>query len=98
MKLHLLFSFVLFICAAALVQADPILPYQQPILQQINSDISGGTGDANTLNKALNTYQRNSRSLNGDIGILRDLNNLLGTTPNYPALLENAALAYLTDF
>jgi hypothetical protein len=99
MKLHLLLSSALLIFATiAIVHADPILPYQQPIAQQLTNDIDGGTGDANTLNRALTTYHRASRSLSGDIGILRDLNNLLASNPNYPTLLSNAASAYLTDF
>ena len=78
--------------------ADPIRPYQQPIEQQLQADINGGTGDLNTLNRALNTYHRASRTLSSDIGILRDLNSLLADQPNYPALLSDAANAYLVDF
>ena len=78
--------------------AEPILPYQQPIAQQLQSDITAGSGDVTTLNRALSTYNRTSRSLSGDIGILRDLNALLASNPNYPSLLANAANAYLGDF
>lgn len=78
--------------------AQPILPYQQPIAQQLQDDINAGSGDLNTLNRALNTYNRTSRSLSGDIGILRDLNSLLASNPNYPSLLADAANAYLGDF
>lgn len=100
MKFHqLLVCSVLWIFAASpLLHADPVLPYQDPIRQQIESDLSGGGGDVNTLNKALDTYHRNSRSLSGDIGILRDLNALLADMPNYPALLAAAADAYRGDF
>jgi hypothetical protein len=97
MKLH--FAPVLLSLAMALVMnADPILPYQQPIFLQISNDLEVGTGDATALNKALDAYGRNSKSLNGDIGILRDLNNLLADEPNYPALLANAIGGYTTDF
>jgi hypothetical protein len=97
MKLH--FAPVLLSLATALfVNADPILPYQQPIFQQITNDLEMGTGNATALNKALTTYERNSKSLSGDIGILRDLNNLLADEPNYPALLANAISSYTTDF
>jgi hypothetical protein len=78
--------------------AEPILPYQQPIAQQLQNDITAGSGDLNTLNRALSTYNRTSRSLASDIGILRDLNALLASNPNYPSLLSNAANAYLGDF
>lgn len=101
MKMHLLLSSMLIIGAALPVSdacADPILPYQQPIEQQLTADLAGGSGDAKTLNKALDTYHRTSKSLSGDIGILRDLNNLLAETPNYPALLAGAADAYANDF
>ena len=95
-------SSLLMICVAPLLvfraHADPILPYQRPIEQQLTNDINAGTGDANTLNKALDTYHRTSKNLNGDISILRDLNKLLAETPNYPALLADAASAYLLDF
>ena len=97
MKLR--FAPVLLSLATALfVHADPILPYQQPIFQQITNDLEAGTGDTAALNKALNAYERNSKSLSGDIGILRDLNNLLADEPNYPALLADAISAYTTDF
>jgi hypothetical protein len=78
--------------------AQPILPYQQPIEQQLRDDIAAGSGDLKTLNRALDAYNRTSRSLTGDIGILRDLNSLLATNPNYPTLLSDAANAYLGDF
>jgi hypothetical protein len=101
MKTPVLLGCLLLVASVALVfeaGADPILPYQQPIAQQLTNDIAGGAGDANILNKALSTYHRSSKSLQGDISILRDLNDLLATTPNYPALLAEAAAAYLTDF
>ena len=97
MKLH--FAPVLLSLAAVMfVNADPLLPFQKPIFQQITNDMENGGVDANTLDKALNIYQRTSRSLSGDIGILRDLNSLLADEPNYPTLLANAAAAYTTDF
>jgi len=98
MKKHLLLLSLCFVAMLAPLHADPILPYQQPIAAQLTNDLNSGGGDTATLNKALDTYHRNSKSLNGDISILRDLNNLLATTPNYPALLANAAADYLTDF
>jgi hypothetical protein len=101
MKMHLLLSSLLIMGAALPVSeacADPILPYQQPIEQQLTNDLAMGSGDANTLTKALDTYHRTSKSLSSDIGILRDLDNLLAETPNYPALLTNAANDYLNDF
>lgn len=97
MKLHFA-PVLLSLATALLVNADPILPYQQPIFQQITNDLEAGTGDTTALNKALNAYERNSKSLSGDIGILRDLNNLLAEEPNYPALIANAISAYTTDF
>ena len=78
--------------------ADPILPYQQPIEQQLNSDIMGGSPDTATLNRALTAYQKNSKSLRGDITILRNLNNLLDDVAGYDSLLSTAALDYQSDF
>lgn len=101
MKMHVRFHALLFAATAALIptaSADPILPYQQPIAQQLMSDITAGTGKQATLNKALNAYHKTSRSLSGDITILKNLNDLLAAEPNYPALLANAALAYQNDF
>lgn len=99
MKVHLLLCPALLMMASAVTAfADPILPYQQPIAQQLTNDIEGGSGDLDTLNKALDTFHRTSKSLNGDISILRDLNNLLASNPNYPTLLADAAAAYLGDF
>jgi hypothetical protein len=77
--------------------ADPILPFQQPIADQIQVDLTASPGDA-TLTRAQKTYDRTSKSLSGDISILRDLNSLLGTITNYPALLSDAANLYQADF
>jgi hypothetical protein len=102
MKMHLLLRSLLMVCAASFAaldtSADPILPYQQPIADHLDGDISGGFGDARTLNHALSTFHRRSRSLAADIGILRDLNRLLASEPNYPALITNAVGGYLGDF
>ena len=102
MKMHFVLVSSLMICAApvALFQAcaDPILPYQQPIEQQLTNDLAIGNGDGNTLNRALAAFHRTSKSLSSDIAILRDLNHLLDETPNYPALLTNAVVSYTADF
>jgi hypothetical protein len=98
MKVHFLLCSALFVAAVLTTHADPILPYQQPIAQQLTNDIEGGSGDLTTLNRALDTFHRTSKSLNGDISILRDLNNLLASNPNYPTLLADAAAGYLGDF
>src|SRR5438046_2711774 len=102
MKMHVPLHSLFTACAAmALVSqmaADPLLPFQQPSAQQLNDDITAGTGDQGTFNKALNAYHRVSRSLNNDIEILRSLNNLLANEPNYPALLSTAANTYQSDF
>ena len=78
--------------------ADPILPYQQPIAAQLNNDLNAHTGDLKTLNKALDAYHKTSKSLNGDLTILKNLNSLLDTTAGYAPLLSDAAANYLTDF
>lgn len=99
MKMHLpVCSMLVAFTLIPFASADPILPYQQPIQQQLTTDIAGGAGDLNTLNKALNAYQKASRSLNGDISILRNLNELLADQPSYPALIVDAANAYGNDF
>jgi len=102
MKMPLLVRLFPIVCAvmplAFRATADPILPYQQPIAQQLMNDINAGGGNVNTLNRALSTYHRASRSLNADMGILRDLNSLLASEPNYPSLLSDSANAYLGDF
>jgi hypothetical protein len=102
MKMHFVPGSLLIVCAASMLVfnagADPVLPYQQPIADQLQNDIDSGTGDAATLNRGLSIYHLASRSLSADIGILRDLNSLLAATPNYLALLSNAANAYQSDF
>ena len=102
MKMHLLLPCLLIGCAAPFLvfqsSADPILGYQQPIAQQLTTDLGSGTGDANTLNRALAIFHRLSRSLSGDLGILRDLNGILVGDANYRPLLSDAANAYLSDF
>jgi hypothetical protein len=100
MKTQALFSSLVLVATVALLDAgaDPILPYQQPIAQQLTDDIAGGTGNQDAFNKALSAYHRASRSLSGDMGILRSLNDLLANEPNYPALLSAAADAYQNDF
>ena len=102
MKMPLLLRPLLIVCAASFIlsnaSAEPILPYQQPIGQQLTNDIDSASGDAGLLNRALSTYIRPSHSLSGDVDILHDLNSLLATTPNYPALLADAANGYQNDF
>jgi hypothetical protein len=99
MKIHLLVGPVLLGCVLVpFAPADPILPYQQPIEQQLTTDLNGGAGNAATLNRALNAYHRASRSLSGDISILRSLNDLLASESGYASLLADAANAYLADF
>ena len=102
MKMHLLLNSLLTISAASLLVfragADPILPYQLPIAQQLTNDIDSGTGDQRTFGSANRAYHQRSRSLSGDITILRSLNSLLAEEPNYPTLLKMAADNYLADF
>ncbi len=101
MKLRFLLSSLSCAVSATLVfqaGADPILPYQQPIEQQLTSDINGGIGDLRTLNSALRSYHKTSKSLSGDTTILRSLDKLLAATPTYVPLLSNAANAYQSDF
>jgi hypothetical protein len=50
------------------------------------------------LNRALAAYGKTSRSISGDISILRNLNGLLANEAGYASLLGDAANAYLTDF
>ena len=78
--------------------ADPILPYQQPIAAQLNNDLNAHTGDLKTLSKALDAYHKISKSLNGDVTILKNLNSLLDNTAGYAPLLSDAATSYLADF
>jgi hypothetical protein len=102
MKMHLLFNSWLMVGAASLLvfraAADPILPYQQPIAEQLTNDINSGTGHQRTFASANDVFNRRSRSLYGDISILRDLNSLLHDEPNYPTLIKTAADNYLADF
>jgi hypothetical protein len=102
MKMHLLFKSLLTLGAASLLVfragADPILPYQLPIAQQLTNDINSGAGNQRAFGSANREYNRHSRSLSGDITILRNLNSLLADEPNYPALLKTAADDYLADF
>jgi hypothetical protein len=100
MKMCLLLRPLLSIACATLVlcaNADPILPYQQPIADQLAIDQGINNGDK-TINKAVNTFHKTSKSLNSDISILRSLNKLLADTPGYASLLDNAANAYQSDF
>jgi hypothetical protein len=92
---------LLLVASAALVlssSADPILPYQDPIAAQLTSDLNAGTGDAQTLNRALSAYHKTSKSLKSDIGILQNLNSILADTAGYPPLLLSASGAYQSDF
>ena len=101
MKMRFLQFPLLLIASAALVvssSADPILPYQDPIAAQLNADLNAGTGDAQTLNRALTAYHKTSKSLKSDIGILQNLNSLLADTAGYPPLLLSASVAYQSDF
>jgi len=102
MKMHLLFNSRLAIGAASLLVlravADPILPYQLPIGQQLTNDINSGTGNQAAFASANRAYHRHSSSLSGDINILGSLNDLLRNDPNYPTLLKTAADDYLADF
>jgi len=101
MKMHVVIRSLLLVAISALAfdaSADPILPYQQPIARQLTNDIAAGTGDQNTYNKALNAYHKTSKTLSSDINILKSLNDLLASEPNYPALLSEAAFAYQNDF
>ena len=101
MKMCLLLGSWLLAASAALVlnsSADPVLPYQQPIAQQLTNDLAMHVGDAKTLNSALTTFHRTSKSLSGDTSILRGLDKLLAGTSNYIPLLSNAARAYQLDF
>lgn len=77
--------------------ADPILPFQQPIADQLNNDLAINSSDK-TLNAALNKFHKTSKSLSGDITILRGLNSLLMDTAGYPPLLDAAANDYQSDF
>lgn len=101
MKMRFLQLPLLLIASVALVassSADPILPYQDPIAAQINADLNSGTGDAQTLNRALSAYHKNSKSLKSDVGILQNLNSILADTAGYPPLLLSASAAYQSDF
>src|SRR5260370_240835 len=102
MKMHLLLNSWLAVSAASLLvfraAADPILPYQLPIAQQLPNDINSGTGNQQAFASANREYHSSSHSLSGDIAILRDLNRLLDEEPNYPTLLKTAADDYLADF
>ncbi len=101
MKMRFLQLPSLLFASAALVissSADPILPYQDPIAAQLTADLNAGTGDAQTLNRALSAYHKTSKSLKSDIGILKNLNSILADTAGYPPLLLGASVAYQSDF
>ncbi len=102
MKMHLLLNSLLAFGAISLLGlravADPILPYQLPIAQQLTNDINSGAGNQAALGRANQEFHHRSRSLSGDLVILRSLNSLLHDEPNYPALLQAAADDYLADF
>jgi hypothetical protein len=100
MKIHFVAP-LLTLCAASVLSfraaANPVLPYQEPIAMQLTNDVNAG-GDTQAFEQGLNIYHRTSRSAHGDIHILRDLNELLADEANYPALLADAAAAYLAEF
>ncbi|HEY0551075.1 MAG TPA: hypothetical protein VGF13_15830 [Verrucomicrobiae bacterium] len=101
MKMRFLQLPLALLVSAALVMsssADPILPFQDPIAAQINADLTAGTGDAQTLNRALAAYHKTSKSLKTDMGILQNLNSILANTAGYPPLLLDASIAYQNDF
>ena len=56
MKMHFICTTLIAFALIPILSADPLLPYQQPIEQQITADLNGGTGDTATLNKALTAY------------------------------------------
>lgn len=100
MKIQLLLCSTLLALAVCVPRAvaDPLLPYLDPVAAQIQSDLEGGVGDAQTLNRALSAYQKNSKSLSGDTTILRNVHNILGEEAGYVPLLATAALNYQGDF
>jgi hypothetical protein len=98
MKMHFVCSALIALALVPAASADPILPYQQPIEQQLTADLNAGTGNTATLNKALTAYGKASKSLSSDISILRNLNDLLADEAGYESLLADAASAYLSDF
>jgi hypothetical protein len=77
--------------------ADPILPFQKPIEQRLTNEIALGIGPQDTLNKALNAYHKTSKSLNGDLSILSNLNGLLNDVTGYPPLVVQAADDYMAE-
>ena len=98
MKMHFVCSALIALALVPVAFADPILPYQQPIEQQLTADLDSGTGNTATLNKALTAYGKTSKSLTGDTSILRNLNDLLTDEAGYESLLADAANLYLIDF
>ena len=96
------FLFCPLLCAACVwlvlnASADPILPFQQPISDQLNADLLVSPSDK-TLNSANNAFHKTSKSLSGDISILHNLDKLLADVPGYSSLLDNAANDYQADF
>jgi hypothetical protein len=101
MKMRFLLSPLLLLASVALVlksDADPILPYQQPIAAKLMDDINANNGDLQTLNRALTAYHKTSKSLSADLAILQNLNSILANTADYPPLIVDAANAYQNDF
>jgi hypothetical protein len=86
MKKHFVCSVLIALALVPAASADPILPYQQPIEQQLTADLNGGTGNTATLSKALTAYGKKSKSLSSDISILRNLNDLLADEAGYESL------------
>ena len=100
MKMRFLLGSLLCVASVALVlntSADPILSFQQPIADQLTADLAANSADK-TLNSALNTFHKTSKSLSGDISILRSLDKLLADRAGYGPLLDTAANGYQADF
>lgn len=110
---HRFFSIVRFVCIGSLAfgalnmaVADPILPYANPIAEQLAVDIA--TLEANPdrtpadnqqlrdSRAALEAFERTSTSLPGDVAILRNLNTTLPIA--YETLLTGVVTEYVGDF
>ncbi len=99
MRFHIR-SLLAIVSACAFVSAtcaDPILPYQAPIKDQLTADLANDPGNK-ALISGLAAYGKTSKSLGGDISILRRLDRTLDELSGYPSLIESAANDYQSDF
>jgi hypothetical protein len=88
--------------------ADPVLPYSQPIADKLTNDIAvlqetpnrtpAQNQELSRDTSALKAFQRESKTWNTDITILRNLYQLLAVDADYVPVLNQAITDYYNDF